>query len=89
MNKEDKNNLREIEIPNNQNIDIDTFKGFDNVYNIQLPINTQLPNNKNDIHETSIEDLERYDSNNIRYSKHIRNIISSINKGFINFSGSS
>ena len=89
LNKEDKNNLREIEIPNNQNIDIDTFKGFDNVYNIQLPINTQLPNNKNDIHETSIEDLERYDSNNIRYSKHIRNIISSINKGFINFSGSS
>ena len=77
LNKEDKQNIREIEIPNNQNIDNETLKGFDNVYNIQLPINSNLPFKKNEIHETSIEDLEKFDSYNKKYSIHIRNIISS------------
>ena len=88
LNNEDKQNIREIEIPNNQNIDNETLKGFDNVYNIQLPINSNLPFKKNEIHETSIEDLEKFDSYNKKYSNHIRNIISSINNGNVNFYGS-
>ena len=31
-----KQNTRKIEISNNQNIDNDTLKGFDNLYNIQF-----------------------------------------------------
>ena len=75
MKKEDKRYILDIEIHENFNIDEDTFKDFDGVYNIILPSSQKLTHKFSVSHQTSIEDLEIFDTNNKKYSNFIRKII--------------
>ena len=67
MKKEDKRYILDIEIHENFNIDEDTFKDFDGVYNIILPSSQKLTHKFSVSHQTSIEDLEIFDPNNKKY----------------------
>ena len=74
LKKEDKKHILEIEIYENSEIDDQTFNDFDGIYNFILSSNHILEHKFSVVHQTSIKDLEIFDSFNKKYSDSIRQI---------------
>lgn len=81
LESQDKENFQNIELTTKDEIPDDLFKNCTNLENINIPYGTKLkPLQKKD-HQTSVEEIMKLDSDNLKYKNYLITIIKDIKSG--------